>query len=276
MKNNRYKKTSSIIAKRRKARRYVGIFLKISLPVAFFIGLVFLLRADFLQVKSFEVLSAETVQTESIKNAASDFISGTNFFLLPRSNILFLSKANLAAALLSKFGRLENVEVNKQFFSRSIKLSVSERKEDFLWCSDQGKCFFMTKDGFIFDLASFVVADKVIFRGLLSGNPLMKNFSTPEKMQNYLGFIEILKNAARPNAAGGQDFQISSINIESNDKATAKSNTGDIIFSPDEEDLSTVAQNVILLINNIKSKTPSAKFSYVDARFGNKIFYKLY
>ena len=267
MKNNRYKKTSSIIAKRRKARRYVGIFLKISLPVAFFIGLVFLLRADFLQVKSFEVLSAETVQTESIKNAASDFISGTNFFLLPRSNILFLSKANLAAALLSKFGRLENVEVNKQFFSRSIKLSVSERKEDFLWCSDQGKCFFMTKDGFIFDLANEVGTDKIIFRGLLNGNPLMKNFSTPEKMQNYSGFIEILKNA---------DFQISSINIESNDKATAKSNTGDIIFSPDEEDLSTVAQNVILLINNIKSKTPSAQFSYVDARFGNKIFYKLY
>jgi hypothetical protein len=86
-------------------------------------------------------------------------------------------------------------------------------------------------------------------------------------MQNYSSFIESFKNAG---------FQITSINIESTDKATAKSNTGDIIFSPDETDLSTVAKNIILLINDIKHKTPSAQFNYIDARFGNKIFYKLY
>jgi hypothetical protein len=236
MLERRYKKASSRIAKRRKIRRYFGLFLKISLPIAFFVGFIFLLRANFLQVKSFEVIGADTVPVESIKNISSNFISGTKFFVIPKSNILLLSKADLAAALLSKFGRLEKVDVSKQFFSDSIKLSVLERKPDFLWCSDQDKCFFMTKDGYVFEQSDFtsqsgILAGKMIFGGLLTGNPLMKNFSAPEKMQNYSSFIEAFKNGS---------FQISSINIESSDKATAKSNTGDIIFSPDETDLSTV------------------------------------
>jgi hypothetical protein len=280
MSERRYKKASSRIAKRRKARRYFGLFLKIGLPVAFVVGLIFLLRADFLQIKNFEVLGAETISQESIKNTASSFISGTRFFVIPKSNILLLSKNKLAAALLSKFGRLQKVEVNKEFFSGSIKLSVSERKADFLWCSAEDECFFMSKDGLVFQKSDFTGSafllssaskaeptHKIIFRGVLEVNPLMKNFTTPEKMQNYSNFVEVLKSAG---------FEIISVDIESADKAVAKSNIGDIVFDPDEADLASVAQNVILLINEVKGKNHSAQFNYIDARFGNKVFYKLY
>jgi hypothetical protein len=51
---------------------------------------------------------------------------------------------------------------------------------------------------------------------------------------------------------------------------------GDIIFNPEGVDLSLVAQNTILLINEVKGKNPSAQFNYNDARFDNKFFYKLY
>jgi cell division septal protein FtsQ len=243
--------------------------LKIGLPVAVLVGLIFLLRANFLQVKSFEVLGAETISQESIKNTASGFVAGNQFFLIPRSDILLLNKNKLASALLSKFGRIEKVEVNKKIFSESIELKITERKADFLWCSLQDECFFMTKEGFIFEKfdATPTLIDKIIFRGLLEGNPLMKNFATPEKMQNYSNLIDTFKNA---------NFEVSSINIESSDRALAKTNIGDVIFNPEEADLSLVAQNTILLINETKNKNPSARFQYIDARFGNKLFYKLY
>jgi hypothetical protein len=265
MYKTKYKKASSKIARRNKTRRIFSLILKIGLPVAFFIGLVFLLRADFLQVKGFEVLGAETLSLESIKKTASNFISGNNFFIIPKSNILFLNKQKLAAALMSQSGRMEKVEINKQFLSKKVDLSISERKGDLLWCSVENDCYFMTQDGLVFEKA-VDMSGKVIFRGILEGDPLMKNFTTPAKMQNYLKLVQVLKDSK---------FEVSAINIESSDRAVAKSSIGDIIFNPEEADLSLVAQNVILLIKDIRSKNPIAEFNYIDARFGNKIFYKL-
>jgi len=277
--SSRYKKASSRIARRGKIRRIFSISLKIGLPVVFLVGLIFLLRANFLQIKNFEVLGAETIQPTEIKNVAANFISGNKFFLIPKSNILFLNEGSLSATLLSKFGRLEKVEISKNFFNKQVGLKVTERKAEFLWCSSLDTCFFMTKDGLVFENAGFTGSDfltssvnriepinKIIFKGLLAGNPLMKNFATPVKIENYLKFVQVFKDAG---------FEIFSIDIQSTDKAVAKSNIGDIIFNPEEPDLSTVAQNTILLIKETQSKNPTARFNYIDARFGNKFFYKL-
>lgn len=270
-KERRYKKASSRIAKRRKIKSALNLSLKIGLPVVVMIGLIFLSRADFMQVKSFEVAGADTMPQQSIKNTASGFASGTIFFVIPKSNIFFMNKEKLAAALLSSYPRIEKVDVSKQFLSGSVDLSLTERKPDFLWCSGTGVCYFMDKTGLVFEKSDVIIPDpalqgKVIFSGVLGGNPLMKSFATPEEMQNYLKLVDTLNNAG---------FKVSSINIESSDKGTAKTDAGDVIFNPAEADLSVIAQNVILLINDIKGKTPSAQFQYIDARFGNKVFYKL-
>jgi hypothetical protein len=278
--SKRYRKTSSRTARKNSIKRFFSLFFKIGLPIIILVGLVFILRADFLQVKNFEIVGTETIQPENIKNIASNFISGNRFFLIPKSNILFLNKGSLVSLLLSKFSRLEKVDINKNFLSKSVELKITERKADLLWCSLRGECFFMTKDGLVFEKSGFTDSeflissinrtepiDKIIFRGILDENPMMKNFATPAKLQNYLKLIEVLK------AAG---FEVVSVNIESSDRAVAKSNVGDIIFNPEEANLSLTAQNVILLINEVKSKNPSAGFNYIDARFDNKMFYKLY
>lgn len=279
MKRNHYKKASSRIAKRNKARKYAGLTLKIGLPIAVIIGAVFILREDFLQVRNFEVVGAENVMPKDIKNLASNLISGNSFFVIPKSNIFLLSDNKLAAAVEAEFGRVAQADVSKQFLSGSVTITVKERQADYLWCSADAECFFMTKDGLVFEKASFSASDflaspstwaepinKLIFEGNLQGNPLMKNFATPGQMQNYLKLVSAFKTAG---------FEIISINIESADEATAKSNIGGIIFDPQEADLSTVAQNAILLINNIQAKNPSASFNYIDVRFGNKVYYRL-
>lgn len=286
MLQKRYNKAPSRIAKKHKTKKYLSIFFGITLVMVFFIGSFYILRADFLQVKDFEILGVENAQTEAIENTASSFISGTKFFLLPKSNMIFLSKEKLTAQLLASFNRLETVEVNKQFFSKNVEISVKERRADFLWClpaqagSDQTEsCFFMNKDGLVFEKSDLIgnvfesspvneaePINKIVFRGKLEGNPLMKNFATLEEMQNFLSLAQVFENAG---------FKIISINIESPDKAVAKSNIGNIVFNPSEANLSLTAENTVLLINDIRSKNPSARFQYIDARFGNKMFYKL-
>jgi hypothetical protein len=279
MYSRKYKKASSIIARRNKMRKFLGLSLKIGVPIIFLVGIVFLLRADFLQIKYFEVTGTESIISKNIKNIASDFISGNKFFIIPKSNIFFLNKEELASIVLVNIGRIENINVNKNFFSSSVDLTIKERQADYLWCSKMDECFFMTQDGLIFEKAGFTSSDfltssvnwaepknKLIFESNLEGNPLMKNFDTVKRMQNYLKLVSVFKNAG---------FEIISINIESEDKATAKSSIGDIIFSSQESDLSVAAQNAILLINETRRKNPSARFNYIDTRFDNKMFYKL-
>ncbi len=273
MKTSRYKKASSRISKRQKTRKYAGMFLKIALPVVVLVGFVFLLRANFLQIKNFEIQGTETIPQENIKNTALSFASGTNFLVIPKSNIFFLSESGLANALLASNPRIEKVDVGKNFFSQSVELSVVERKGDFLWCSADGSCYFMTKEGLVFEKLdsnspNFAEASlgKIHFTGILDGNPIMKSFATPAEIQNYLKLVDVFKNAK---------ITVTEINIELIDKATAKTDVGDIIFNPEDSDLSVAAQNAILLINDVKSKNASARFNYVDVRFGNKMFYKL-
>ena len=269
MHNTRYKRASTRIAKRKKLKKYLGVFLIISIVVAILIGFVFLVRADFLQVKNFEVSGSKMIETESLKNVANDFISGNKLLFISKSNIIFLNKEKLKKTLLSQFARLEKVEINKKFFSKDVELKITERSPDFVWCAKEGECFFMTKTGFIFEkiLDGQVLSGLVSFRGLLDGSPIFKNFATPEKMQNYSSFIEVLK---------GSGVEIYSINIESSDKAVAKTEMGDIFFSPVGKDLLLTAENTLLLINEIKNKNASAKINYIDARFDNKFYYKLY
>jgi cell division septal protein FtsQ len=265
MYKKKYKKASLRIAKRSKLKKISSLSLKIGAPIAVIIGMIFLLRADFLQVRNLAVLGADTVPQGNIKTAIQNYISGNKFFVIPKSDIFFINKNGLATALLAQFPRLQSVEINKQFFDKGLEIAVAERSADFLWCSVSSQCYFMNKSGLVFEKSNNN-SDKIIFTGVLSGNPIMKNFVSGVEMQNYIKLIEVFANA---------HFQITSINVEAGDKTVVKINAGDIIFNPEDGDLTSAAQNAILLINQIIGKAPSAKFNYIDTRFGNKMFYKL-
>lgn len=279
MYKSRYNKASSRIAKRNKTRKNFGLFFKIGFPIVFIVCLILLLRADFLQVKSFEVFNAQALSQDDLKNTAASFISGNKFFVLPKSNIFFVDKEKLSTLFLDKFPRLETININKQFFSNYIEFTVTERGADYLWCSASGECFFMSNNGLIFEKAPFSESEYLvssvswlepknhfIFKGVLTDNPIMRNFVSLDKMQSYEKFVELFKKAG---------VEIMSIDIESFDKAVAKTSVGDIFFDPEEVDFSEPVKNAVLLINEERAKNPNVKFNYIDTRFGNKMFYKL-
>ncbi len=265
MKSYRYKKASSRIAKRERARRVFALVFKIGAPIALLVGLVMLTRADSLQIKNFEVEGEQAVSEEHLKNAALSFISSTRFWLLPKSNIFLLGKNELSDALRSEFGRIQEADIDKNFLDRSVKISVKERQSDFLWCSGVGECFFMDNSGLVFEKAP-IDGGLIVFRGVLEGNPLMKEFATQEKMQKYSEFITAFKEAG---------FGVGSVDIESAERGVAATQAGDIIFNPNDANLALAAQNAILLVDDTRSKDSSARFDYIDTRFGNKLFYKL-
>lgn len=255
-------KASSRIKKRSDTKKNLKRGMGIVLCIMVLVGPIFALRADFLQIKSFEVVGVETLSVEELQNKAKNFASGTRFYFLPKSNILLLNKENLASTILSAFSNVESVSVDKKF-DKTVRLLIKERKPEYFWCSDSLECFYMDKNGLIYEKTEDRGA-RIIFLGGINGDPIKKNFATAEQMQNYLKVIEILENAK---------LQIGSINLELADKAIFKTDVSDIFLNP-EEDMSLTAQNAVLLINETRLKNPSFRFNYIDARFGNKVFYK--
>lgn len=270
MYKSRYHKASSRITRRSRNKKLFNLLVKIGVPVAILSGLVFLSRADFLQVKGFEVREARTISQDKVEAAAADAIAGNKFFFIPKSNIFLLNKDQLAASLTADFGRIAELKVDKKFWERKIELELVERTADFLWCSAEDACYSMNKEGLIFERSDFVplggASAKVIFRGVLEGEPLQQSFASAERMRSYSDFLGVLEDAG---------LEADSINIESSDKGVAHSYEADIIFDPGEGDLVSAAQNAALLIRDLRAKNPAASFEYIDIRFGNKLFYKL-
>lgn len=264
-KRRRFRGASSRIKRRSKAKHFFSVLFKVGLPAFLFASAIYVLRADFIQLKKVEISGNKEIKTEQIEKLALNSMTGNYFWFIPKSNMLLFDEKDLAAKILEEFKRAESAKVSKSVRG-SLEVAIKERRGDFIWCSASEECFLMDRNGLIFvDALRKEIAGKIIFRGGIAGDPIMKNFTEAETMQNYLKASEILGNAG---------FNVLSINLELPNKAVFETETGDIFLNP-EEDLSDSVSNAILLITEIKSKNPSAIFEYIDARFGNKVFYKL-
>lgn len=247
------------------------LFAVLFFVLVFFVGLFSLLRADFLRVKSFEISGADTVSKENLASAASAFVSGSKFLILPKSNKIFLDEESLSEHLMRSFGRLESVSVERAIFGSALKIKVTERTPDFLWCLAEGECFFMSSEGLVFEKveAGWLPAydDRPVFSGVLSADPIGKNFASPEDMRKYQNFMKDFVDAG---------FEVGGMSVELENKAVMNTNVGDIVFNPEENTLASSSRNAILLIKDERSKNPSARFEYIDTRFGSKLFYKIF
>ncbi len=247
---------------------------KPAIGVAVFLLLVFgvvsFLRADFMQVKSFKFLGAESVDEMDLSNVASVFVSGNKFGFIPKSNKLFLDEDDLALKLKESFGRLASVDVDSKLFSNTLEVSVMERSPEFIWCSFEEVCFFMDSQGLIFEKLDTgwlsVYEDKVVFKGGVDGDPLGKNFADSGLMEQYLAFFEAFENVGIP---------VTVVRVEGGNKVVAETLAGDMIFNPEEKNFASSSRNAILLIKDERAKNPNARFEYIDIRFGNKVFYKV-
>jgi len=265
MYKSRYKKASSRIKKRGKTRRLFSLISKIGLPVILIVGAVFILRADFLQIKSVEVSGNQDISKDAIERSARENLLGNRLLFIPKSNFFIFSSKSLEQKILENFPRTEMVEVSKNL-DGVIQIKIIERQKDFIWCRGESDCFVMDKNGLVFAPAgSEEILGKIIFKGNIYGEPVYQNFALEDDMQNYLNTIETFQNAG---------LRVLTVMAESPNKAVVETDMGNIFLNPEEE-MSLSIPNISLLIQEIRSQDPSALFDYIDARFGPKVFYKL-
>jgi cell division septal protein FtsQ len=262
---SRYTKPSARIKRRGQVKNFFRLIIKIAIPIFLVTILIIFLRADIVQINEIQVVGNQKITKTEIENLAHQMTQGSYLWLVPRSNILFFDEKALAQKIETAFPRIERVTVSKGL-ARDLEVSIIERQGDFGWCQTDNSCYLMSKNGLIFlEAKPEEIAGKLIFKGQVTGDPLWQNFASQKMLNDYLNTVTVLN---------GKQLQVSSIDVESADKSVFHTNLGDIFLNP-EDDLALGVANALFLLEEVRTKNPTAKFNYIDARFGNKVFYKL-
>lgn len=263
--NKRYNKSLSRLADRNKKLRKIKVGVVFALPVLLLVALSLLSRISSFQISSVEVSGEESIAKDDIENAALESISGNKFFIFPRTNVFMVNESALASVLLSEFPRIENINVEKNA-DGVLKVKIKERQAVASWCKDTS-CFLLDSTGLIYSPVNseLELFGKIIFRGRIDGDPLMKSFQTKEIMDSYFKAVSVLKD---------NNIETTSIEIESRDKGIIKTSIGNIFINPESLELVEAIENAILVIEERKANNNEFVFEYIDVRFGNKVFYK--
>ncbi len=274
---------------------YKWLFLVILVILLILAGMIGFLRQPSLQITTIRVEGTRSLDPARVQESAQSFISGFHAWVIPRSNVLLVSKRAWSEQLLHTIPTLEFVSIELIDRTHAI-VHVVERDPAYVWCTAGAsgvpsapaapisaipECYFVDGDGYVFEPAP-VFSDGVylIFRG----GPLTSN---PEPLRNVVisedsfSLLEKLLAALRSRAMTVTEVVFLP---EGDIKLLFDSLGGQIVkastyllvtqhASPEK-----VVQMLDLMMQDVafdeKFKAVPGDLEYIDFRFENKIIYK--
>jgi hypothetical protein len=132
-------------------------------------GLVFLVRADAVQVKKIEVKGTAVIDPEDVSQGVRSDLEGNYLWILPRSSVFLINERHLASSVQKKFSRIETVSISRTNF-HTLTVSLKEFEAVYLWCISVDKCYFMDKQGVVYSPAP--VFSGTAYPKIITGAPL--------------------------------------------------------------------------------------------------------
>lgn len=279
---NRVVKKSSHMARKKRRIELTKKVIIIGFIVALFLGaFLYGLYRPEINIRGVEVRGTTVLKPEAIESAVRQEISGKYFYLIPKSNILFFPEETLMLNLRDAFKRIDKISVERPNFSKII-INLSERPEHYLWCgrdfieerSSEDPCYFVDSGGYVFSKAPFYSGNMFLeFYGLLflgeNLDPVGGTVVPEDKFRKLVDFsVNMSKLGLSP----------TKVLIKTDDDYELSLTLSGKILINDKNDLSKTAEylEIALSTNPLKSEMKSKRkfLDYLDARFGNKIFFR--
>lgn len=261
------------------------ILLSVLALLVIFSSLAYISRLAGLNISSVEITGNKVIDTETIKTIVEKEIQGKYWWFFPKTNILFYPKNNIKNELSNKFKRLK--DINFSIRDRKVLIvSMAERVGLYIWCgtalpetnTQEQKCYFLDKDGYIFDEAPYF-SGEVYFK--FYGETVLNNDGIPSESYFFPDIFSKLTLFKETLETMGLKPVASYVENNGNIKillARKTSATGpEIIFKADA-DFQKLAENLQAALtteplqSNFDKKYQS--LLYIDLRFGNKVYYK--
>lgn len=278
------------------------ILLSLAALVVIFLSLSYLSHLKQLNIREIEIIGNKMLDTEAIREVVARQIAGEYIWLFPKTNIFFYPENNIKNELQDKFKRLNNISLAIKN-NKTIEVSLSERTALYTWCgvvpelavkppselggltAEYQPCYFLDEDGYVFDEAPYFSGNIYFkFYGPLDEQQISSSAQSPlgayflrQNFKQLNSFKDILTGLdLKPVAlyiTNDRDVEIFLLKKTSSISTTEPK----IIFKLDA-DFQNVAENLQAALNTepLKSKFKNkySSLSYIDLRFGNKVYDK--
>ncbi len=269
MKGESILRSQKILDRKRKKRTRAFSLTALTLIILIILPIA-VVRLPWLAIRTVEVTGAQTIGSTVVSEKIVEIVSGKIFMVFPRATLLTYGKRNLSRTLMSAFPVAGNVDLAFSW-PNTLKVNVTEREPFSIWCDGAPKevCYFTDKSGFIYDKAPvFSSPIYVSFRTVLDGEPIGSRVADEEVFSRVGRLVQSFSTLG---------LTVREISFGENGFVTFTLSHGDIFVSLRQEDSLTV-NNLTSLLTSPKNRLADGKggvsVSYIDLRFGNKIFYK--
>ncbi|MCX6731789.1 MAG: FtsQ-type POTRA domain-containing protein [Candidatus Parcubacteria bacterium] len=250
------------LKKKRFIKKLTFLFL---IPLFIFVSVIALFYVSYFRIKKISIEGNSSIDSAKIMADVSNYLSGKNFKIFPRDNFFIMPKKEFIDSLLKEFPRLKTVSLIKNF-PNSISIKVEERNNEAIFClEEKGECFFIDKDGFVFEPAPYFSAGVYLTFLEEATSTWKSSFQVipKEQFKKLIDFKNLLTE---------ENIKILQIIIKNEGIYQLQTNEGWYILLNEQNDSQITYQNLKITLNQIKDKRKN--LDYIDLRFGNKVFYK--
>ncbi len=245
--------------RRRRRIRLIRRMIVLVLACGLLIGLcMWIVRIPALTIQTVTVSGTSRTDADALKRVADDMSSGAYGYIVPKRFVIGYPRHEIAERILNDFKTVHQVKVRRTSLT-SVEIAVKERSTAALYCGME--CYHLDDQGYAFEtgMPTDSFTRFVNVRATSSdASGLGTSLIEPRVMHDLVDFTRQLETV-------GLKFQF--VEMDGNDRVNVVTEQGRLIISTKE---SLVEQFELL-----KTALPSIPtFSYIDLRFGKKIFYK--
>lgn len=229
-------------------------------------GAVYAMRLSQWQIKEISLSGLGVLGEEEIVAVIKESFSGNLAFLIPRSSFFIVSTQRLVSALEEKFPRIRQVSITKSF-PNLLRVSVKERKPFGIFCAVL-RCAYVDDSSFAYEEAPNSI-----------GSLIIKITSDAEDLKIPAQAVDnLLFERMKLVAEGLKDkFDFDTIGYQLFSKIPREirvtTSEGFQIYINRDDDFESVFR-VLKKVLDEEIKEKRLQLEYIDARFGNKVFYK--
>ncbi len=252
--------------KKRRRRIRLAIFFGILILIS--VGYYFLVRLSFLNVQSVTVSGAEVTHEDDISKIAFNTMQGYYAGIMPKTNIFFYPKKEIASQIETTFPRIGSLSMSLN--GSALQISIKEKDPFALWCSDTpGDCYFLDSAGDIFAKApDFSDGVYKIFTGAITGDPIGQMFLSETDISHIRVVWTAIQSFGVP---------VSKIKVVSDKETRISTPSGTDFIIDLGQDATSTAENAgsVLESDQFKNLLPDLDgVDYIDLRFGSKVYFK--
>lgn len=234
-------------------------------------------------IHTIRLSGAETIEPSLVTDEVQSAVGGYSWLVVPERNIFFYPEARVKSSVLRAFPRIASVSVKPASLT-ALLVSITERKQEYLWCSGDDTCYYMDANGYVFDRAPTFSGNVYFeFRSMATSSPIGRTVLSSAAVAKIVAFRDELNKMftlygekqvgtiARVEVRSDGDYEFVIL------RADKKQTSWKLIFSKAqaaETLLDTIDTALTSIVNGKNGKKSLADLEYMDVRFGRKLFYK--